>query len=680
MKFWISPPDAQPGSQRGRQTAGQSDGQNAGAGALQLQHLRGFGQEVEILHSEGEAPAGALRPQVQDLRQIYELFLASRVLPKQGTCLDIGAGAGWFALPFAAAFPGWRVLCLEADVARYQALEATIRRSELKNISCFHGGFHPSAVPVSVPEEVKEQALNWQQTGIYPPASLAEALQQAAPAQFCTLPGLEDRLAPAGTALGGAPQSSPGFDPALLTALAPDLLRLEAPGVERDLARALRLAPTRFVTGRLFAHVPSAELIPQGQGLGQGKGLGQGPDEASCCRQIYLPYGPHVLRRDYEDAMAGRRAGLDVVVALYNGRDYIAECLDSLLAQDVPEIRVLVVDDGSTDGSGDLVAARYGDHPRLTLLQKPNGGCASARNYGRTHSDASHIAFVDADDRVDPALFAQLLELARYGGFNIVEGEFLLFETPDQGPDQGPELGAEGGAELRQPSYETARFATGPSHRLGEISYCLRPSLEMMQGQPTIWRRIYRRDFLDHRDICFPEHVRAFDDQIFQLLCAQHGGEMAHVFGVSYHYRQHSGQDIKQGDSRHFYSFNMYRQVFLRAEREAWPDILPVVESLLNTMAWSYAGLRQDLKDSYQQAAVAFLVMLAKGFGPWLLQAVSLQRVGIEGLEFLVAQRLHDSAHQPVDYGMLHMEDWRWQPEFIEMQRALCGGEGATPA
>ena len=635
MKFWTSPAAArapEPGQQR------------AAGGELQLEHLRGFGQEVEILHSEAALAAQELRPQVQDLRQIYELFLASRVLPKRGICLDIGAGAGWFALPFAAAFPGWRVLCLEADAARYQALEATIRRSELHNIDCFHGGFHPAALPVPVPENVRDQALNWENADTYPPALLGQALQQAAPMQFCALPGLEDRLAPAQLAQGGRPQSSPGFDPALLTALAPDLVRLEAPGLEQDLAEALQAAPTSFVTGRLFSHVPSAALTPK---------------DPTVARQIYLPYGPHVLRRDYEDTLAGRRAGLDVVVALYNGRDFIAECLDSLLAQENSEIRVLVVDDGSTDGSGALVAQRYGDHPRLTLLHKPNGGCASARNYGRAHSDASHIAFVDADDRVDPELFAQLLELARYGGFNIVEGEFLLFETGEQGE------------ELRQPSYEAARFACEGRQRLGDIAYCLRPSLEMMQGQPTIWRRIYRRDFLDHRQIRFPEHVRAFDDQIFQLLCAQHGGEMAHVFGVSYHYRQHGAQDIKQGDARHFYSFNMYRQVFLRAEREAWPDILPVVESLLNTMSWSYAGLREDLKESYQQAAVAFLVMLARGFGPWLLEEISLQRVGIEGLRFLVARQLHERAQQPVDYGMLHLEDWRWQPEFIEMQRAL---------
>lgn len=654
MKFWTSPPP--------QRAFAQTQDQNR-SGDLQGESLRVFGQRVEILQNEAEVSDPEQRPQVQDLRQIYELFLASRVLPQSGTCLDTGAGAGWFALPFAAAFPGWRVLCFEADPARYQALAATIAQSELQNIRCFHGGFHPSAAEMPLLSEATNQALNMDKSAVYPPAPLAAALQQAAPTRFCALPGLEGRLVPAQSALGGHAVDSPGFPPALLTALAPDLVKLEAPGVEPELAAALRRAPTRFVTGRLFSYVPSLLMMPQDPAL---------------ARQIYLPHGPHVLRRDFEDTLPelpgvpggaeqkGRRAGLDVVVALYNGRDFIVECLESLLAEDCPDIRVLVVDDGSSDGSGDLVAARYGDHPRLTLLRKPNGGCASARNYGRAHSDASHIAFVDADDRVDPALFSQLLELARYSGFNIVEGEFLLFETADQGAEQG----AKGGAELRQPSYESARFATGASHRLGEILYCLCPSIEMMKGQPTIWRRIYRRDFLDHWQISFPEHVRAFDDQIFQLLCAQHGGEMAHVFGVAYHYRQHGAQDIKQGDARHFYSFNMYRQVFLRAEREAWPDVLPVVESLLNTLSWSYASLAEDLKETYQQAAVAFLVMLARGFGPWLLEQVSLERVGIEGLGFLVAQELHAAGRPPPDYGLLHLEDWRWQPEFIDMQHA----------
>ncbi|MEP2716301.1 glycosyltransferase [Pseudophaeobacter sp.] len=609
-------------------------------GALRRCRLRAFGQEVEILHRETTLEQ---QHRCQDLQQIYALFLASRVLPKTGTCLDIGAGAGWFGLSFAAAFPRWQVLCLETDAARFEALRATLSHSGLKNIRALQGGFHPGSTPVDLPKKPIKQSLKKGDSARWPDETLWAVLQQAAPLPFCSLSGLGDILAPAETASGGEHQSSPGFDPTLLGALAPDLVKLEAPGVEAPLAEALRHSPTGFVTGRLFSAVPSADLMPA---------------DPEVARQIYLPHGPLVLRRDFEERLAGRRPGLDLVVALYNGRAFIEDCLDSLLAQDNPEIRVLVVDDGSTDGSGDLVAARYGDHPRLTLLRKANGGCASARNYGRAHSDATHIGFFDADDRVDPALFSHLLELARYTGFNMVEGEFLLFEEGGCGQEQ------------RQPSYEAERFAAGPERRLGEIAYCLRPSLELMQGQPSIWRRIYRRDFLDHWQIDFPEHVRAFDDQIFQLLCAQHGGEMAHLFGPSYHYRQHEAQDIKQGDARHFYSFNMYRQVFLRATREAWPDLAPVLGSLVNTLNWSYASLPPALKEIYCAAAVEFLAMLGQGFGPDLLEVVDLERSGIEGLGFLVQRRLRQMSELPQNHGVLHLEDWRWQPEFIAMQAA----------
>ncbi|MGR3621465.1 glycosyltransferase [Pseudophaeobacter sp.] len=630
MKFWTSPPLATPLPR----PAGDS---------LQRASVQAFGQQVEIWHRE---EALEVQQRRQDLGEIYELFLASRVLPLLGLCVDIGAGAGWFGLAFAAAFPRWQVLCIEADCARYQALQETVQRSGLENISCLQGGFHPEATASDIPiyQSLKMENHAFERSEILS-AILSEFLAQPQWGDFCALPGLGGRLAPATAVSGdGAVQSCPALPPGLLTALAPDLVKLDAPGVETELAQAMHATSTAFVTGRLVSHVPSAALLPQ---------------DPEVKRQIYLPHGDLALRRDHEDSLGARRPGLDVVVAMYNARDFIGACLDSLLADDNPDIRVLVVDDGSTDGSGDLVAERYRDCPRLQLLPKANGGCASARNHGRACSDASHIAFVDADDRVDPGLFSSLLELARYGGFNMVEGEFFAFEVDATG------------AEQRHPQAEQARFSEGPLQRLGEIRYALSPSLDLMQGQPSIWRRIYRRDFLDHWQIGFPEHVRAFDDQIFQLLCAQHGGEMAHVFGQSYHYRQHPAQDIKQGDARHFYSFNMFREVFLRAEAEAWPDLQPVMGALINTLRWSHAGLPAELQQIYREAAVGFLAMLVKAFGPGVLSTAKLERSGIEGLAFLVQRRLNQMANLPQGCGMLHMEDWRWQPEFIEMMGAM---------
>lgn len=593
--------------------------------------LSAFGQQVEILH---RGDACEVQQRVMELHETLELFLASRVLPKSAVMADINAGAGWFAVPFARAFPDWQVVCFEPDEENFHCLTQSVAHNGLQNVTCIRAGFHPEGARID---------LSARGEGANLPGGLAKALTAPAPAMFRTLPGLGARLAPAGAAEGGDETEAPALAPEVLAALAPDLVRLDAPGCERALAEALRDAPTGFLTGQLYEHVPSQLLSPA---------------DAAQPREIYLPHGPHVLRRDYEDGFADRRPGLDVVVAMYNTRTYIRECVDSLLADGNEDITVLVVDDGSTDGCGDLVEQLYAGNPRVRLLRKANGGCASARNYGRLHSTASHITFVDADDRVDPGMFSALLEVARYTGFNMVEGEFVFFEV-------------EQGQEQMKASYELEKYAQGPEFRLGDIEYISQSGLEIMEGQPTIWRRVYRRDFLDNKGIVFPEHVRAFDDQIFQLLSAYYCGDMAHVFKQSYHYRQHPDQDIKQGDERHFYSFNMFRQVFRRALRESWGNVIPVIQSLLNTMTWSYQGLRSDLKSTYQEAAVEFLAMIGQAFGPQVLQEVNLDRVGIEGLAFLVKLRLHEMRASPQEGRMVHLENWRWQPEFIRMMQAI---------
>ena len=83
------------------------------------------------------------------------------------------------------------------------------------------------------------------------------------------------------------------------------------------------------------------------------------------------------------------------IVPLYNGRAFILEALASIAAQTWPAREVIVVDDGSTDGSADLVAERF---PEVRLIRQANGGEARARNRGVAESEADFIAFLDQDD------------------------------------------------------------------------------------------------------------------------------------------------------------------------------------------------------------------------------------------------------------------------------------------
>lgn len=597
-----------------------------------------FGTRLDL-----PAPADPLEAarQIAWLRGQGQMFLASRAIPSHGLCVDTGAGEGWFALSFAIAFPRWQVVCFEPDAAAAAQLGKTAQRLKLDNVTCIRAALHPDADgTVATPGTGPTALADWART-------LSQSLSDA---PFQRLAALGGRLAPV-TAEAGTEErpdivQAPAAPLAALTALAPDLVRVEAPGAEAAIAAALRETSTGFVMGELYTPVPAAAFDPSNREVP---------------REYYMTLGSHALRRDYEDNFPDRRIGLDVVVAMYNTKAYIAECIDSVLADENPMIRVLVVDDGSTDGCGDLVAERYADTPRVRLLRKANGGCASARNYGRAHSDATHIAFIDADDRVDPGMFSALLETARYTGAFVVEGEFQFLH-----------MDAEGGERI-EPSYEAELHAIPGDQSIGELDFIWLPGADIAVGQPTIWRRIHRRDFLDRKKIWFPEHIRAFDDQIFQLLVSQYCGSLAHVRGHRYHYRQHPAQDIKQGDERHFYSFNMFRAILLRALDEDWPDIRPVVRSLLNTMRWSYGGLRPDLKSIYQEAASEFVAVLEKTYG-YHIPPHALRETGIDGLDFLVERRLRDMQATPVNYGVMRLENWRWQPELIRMMQKTQAG------
>lgn len=89
-----------------------------------------------------------------------------------------------------------------------------------------------------------------------------------------------------------------------------------------------------------------------------------------------------------------------VVVPLYNKEKSIERTVSGVLAQTFPDFELVIVDDGSTDGSVDIV--RSITDPRIRLVQQPNGGPSAARNTGVRHTKADWVVFLDADDELTP--------------------------------------------------------------------------------------------------------------------------------------------------------------------------------------------------------------------------------------------------------------------------------------
>lgn len=103
---------------------------------------------------------------------------------------------------------------------------------------------------------------------------------------------------------------------------------------------------------------------------------------------------------------------ISVIVPVYNTEHYLSVCIDSILSQTYADIELLLVDDGSTDGSGTICDEYAAKDNRIRVFHKENGGVSSARNLGLDQAQGEYIHFVDSDDIVLQGSYQYLSEVA----------------------------------------------------------------------------------------------------------------------------------------------------------------------------------------------------------------------------------------------------------------------------
>lgn len=104
---------------------------------------------------------------------------------------------------------------------------------------------------------------------------------------------------------------------------------------------------------------------------------------------------------------------VSVIVPVYNTEKYLAKCLDSLVNQTLKEIEIILVNDGSKDGSQIIINSYAEKDHRIKPFEKPNGGLSDARNFGIEKAEGEYMAFVDSDDYIDVNMFEKMYDLAK---------------------------------------------------------------------------------------------------------------------------------------------------------------------------------------------------------------------------------------------------------------------------
>lgn len=111
---------------------------------------------------------------------------------------------------------------------------------------------------------------------------------------------------------------------------------------------------------------------------------------------------------------------VSIITPVYNGERFLAQTIESVLVQTYPQWEMIIVNDGSKDGS-EAIARSYADRdPRIRVFSQPNGGSASARNHGIREADGRYMVFLDADDCWDRTFLEEQLQFIREKQAKIV--------------------------------------------------------------------------------------------------------------------------------------------------------------------------------------------------------------------------------------------------------------------
>lgn len=116
---------------------------------------------------------------------------------------------------------------------------------------------------------------------------------------------------------------------------------------------------------------------------------------------------------------------ISIIVPVYNTERYLPKCLDSIAAQTFTDFEVLMIDDGSTDGAGEICDQYSLSDKRFITIHQSNQGVSASRNNGLKQARGNYIAFVDSDDYVHPQMLELLYKAIRQGDYDLSVAHYL---------------------------------------------------------------------------------------------------------------------------------------------------------------------------------------------------------------------------------------------------------------
>ena len=244
---------------------------------------------------------------------------------------------------------------------------------------------------------------------------------------------------------------------------------------------------------------------------------------------------------------------ISVIIPVYNAKKYLSECVESVLSQQNVSVEILLIDDGSTDGSNLMCDDFEQRYSNIIVFHTENHGVSHARNIGLDHAKGEYITFVDADDMLLPGALEQLLKMLEDHNADIA-------------------VGREQVSNLSDPSFPNAE-------ELWQGKEGLVNSIMDHPATYSVWGKLYRASLLEN--IRFEEGKAVHEDSFFIFMCmtAQPKVIVRDIPVIEYRVSENSAS--RSAFSEKFFDILYFADRKNELIHSEYPEYIPLTENLM---------------------------------------------------------------------------------------------------
>jgi len=210
---------------------------------------------------------------------------------------------------------------------------------------------------------------------------------------------------------------------------------------------------------------------------------------------------------------------ISVIIPVYNAKDFLRDCIQSLLNQTLQECEFIFVNDGSTDNSKEIIEKYQKQDSRIVLINQENQGISGARNTGVEASKGMFIGFLDNDDFVKQDMFEKLYLNALEFNVDIVVSKTIL--------------GRDGKYIIKD-----SIFPINKIYNQDFIQSNIIPNLLRVEDLFAVWNKIYKRSLVITNNIRFPEGRVIEEDNMFNIQAFNKADKTIFIDYSGYYYRE----------------------------------------------------------------------------------------------------------------------------------------------